>query len=213
MSLTKYAVGNEIFKNGYYKENKEKLLELVEEGQKPQTLFIACSDSRVTPDRFTNSEPGEFFNLRNVGNFVPPYKPDEDFHGSASVIEYATLVLNVKNIIVCGHSFCGACEALYAEQGHPEMVHTKKWLSLGMPAKAEAVRVLGVDAPKKELFKYTERESVKFQLKNLMTYPFIKKRVEEGNMNLYGWFYKMEDGEVYQFDEERNEFLPLKELY
>ena len=100
--LKQFAVGNELFQKNYFKNHEEHLLRLVREGQNPRTLFIGCSDSRVIPDLIVQTRPGDLFVVRNVGNFVAPYRPDNDFHSTASAIEYAIGVLKVSEIIICG---------------------------------------------------------------------------------------------------------------
>jgi carbonic anhydrase len=211
MNLKEYAQGNELFRS-YFKKNKESLLELVRSGQSPKALFIGCSDSRVIPDLMVQSNPGDLFVIRNVGNFVPPYKPDEDFHSTASGIEYAVSVLNVQEIIICGHSHCGACEYLFEPIEDPSLVHTKKWLELGNSAKTSAILSLGVNAPKEDLLRLTEKLSVIKQIENILTYPNVKKRFEAGDLNIHGWYYDIETGRIEFYDAETYQFLPLKDL-
>ena len=159
MNMEDYAKGNELFRT-YFKKNKESLLELVRSGQSPKALFIGCSDSRVIPDLMVQANPGDLFVIRNVGNFVPPYKPDEDFHATASGIEYAVSVLKVEEVIICGHTHCGACNHLFEPIDDPSLIHTKKWLELGESAKTSAILSLGANAPKEELLRLTEKLSV-----------------------------------------------------
>ena len=111
--LQEFVKGNETFQQTYFKKHEAQLLNLVQNGQNPRALFIGCSDSRVIPDLIVQTRPGDLFVVRNVGNFVAPYKPDEDFHSTAAGIEYAVAVLEVSEIIICGHSHCGAIAALY----------------------------------------------------------------------------------------------------
>ncbi len=197
------------FKELHFKEYEKLFLELVEKGQHPKVLFIGCSDSRVVPDLITGAGPGELFVFRNVGNFVPPFKPDKDFHATAAAIEYAVSVLEVEDVIVCGHSHCGACESLYKDiPDRLELIHTKKWLELGKRAKEEALKCCSDD--KEKLLRATERISVIFQLENLLTYPDVKKRVEEGRLRVHGWYYKIESGEIEYYDDEKESFLPIK---
>lgn len=211
MNLEEYAKGNKLFR-AYFKENKESLLDLVKSGQSPKALFIGCSDSRVIPDLIVQSDPGDLFVIRNVGNFVPPYKPDEEYHSTASGIEYAVSVLNVKEIIICGHTHCGACQHLYEEIEDPSLVHTKKWLELGKSAKTSAILSLGADAPKEELLRLTEKLSVVKQIENILTYPHVKTRFENGDLHIHGWYYDMETGRIDYYNADTYEFLPLKEL-
>jgi len=211
MNLEEYAEGNNLFRT-YFKKNQESLLKLVSSGQSPKALFIGCSDSRVIPDLMVQSDPGDLFVIRNVGNFVPPFRPDEDFHATASGIEYATSILKVKEIIICGHTHCGACNALFQNIEDPSLIHTKKWLELGESAKTSAILSLGANAPKEELLRLTEKLSVIKQIENLLTYPVVKKRFEEGNLNIHGWYYDIETGRIEYYNADSYEFLPLKDL-
>ncbi len=211
MNLQEYAEGNKLFRS-YFKKNKEALLKLVTSGQSPKALFIGCSDSRVIPDLMVQSNPGDLFVIRNVGNFVPPFKPDEDFHSTASGIEYAVGVLKVEEIIICGHTHCGACKALYETIDDSSLIHTKKWLELGESAKTSAILSLGTNAPKEDLLRLTEKLSVIKQIENILTYPPVKKRFEDGTLTIHGWYYDIETGNIEYYNADKYEFLPLKEL-
>jgi len=211
MNLKQYAEGNSLFRS-YFKRNKESLLKLVKSGQSPKALFIGCSDSRVIPDLIVQSNPGDLFVIRNVGNFVPPYKPDEDYHATASGIEYAVSVLKVEDIIICGHSHCGACQHLYEDVHDKSLIHTKKWLELGESAKKSAILSLGANANKDELLRLTEKLSVIKQIENILTYPSVKKRFENDDLNVHGWYYHMETGNIDYYNGETYEFCPLKDL-
>ena len=212
MDLKQYAKGNELFRT-YFKQNKEYLLKLVRDGQKPRALFIGCSDSRVIPDMILQTKPGDLFVLRNVGNFVPPYRPDDDYHATAAGIEYATAVLNVEEIIICGHSYCGACAALYEQQdSSEEMIHVRRWLMLGEGAKRSALLHVGEGASKDELLRLTEKLSVVNQIENLLTYPLVRERFEQGKLHIHGWYYHIEDGKIEYYDAHSYKFLPLEAL-
>jgi carbonic anhydrase len=211
MNLEEYAQGNKLFK-AYFKKNKESLLKLVRSGQSPKALFIGCSDSRVIPDLMIQSDPGDLFVIRNVGAFVPPYKPDEDFHATASGIEYAVSVLKVQEVIICGHTHCGACSSLYEDISDPSLIHTKKWLELGQSAKSTAILSLGAKASKEDLLRLTEKLSIMKQIDNILTYPIIKKRFENGTLSIHGWYYDIETGNIDYYNAETYEFLPLKDL-
>jgi carbonic anhydrase len=157
------------------------------------------------------TNPGDLFVLRNVGNFVPPYKPDEDFHATASGIEYAVSVLKVQEIIICGHTHCGACKALYEPIEDPSLIHTKKWLELGENAKKSAILSLGANAQKEDLLRLTEKLSVINQIDNILTYPSVKKRFEKEELHIHGWCYDIETGKIEFYNADSYEFLPLKE--
>jgi carbonic anhydrase len=207
-------LGNELFQKSYFKAHEKELLELVEKGQNPKALYIGCSDSRVLPNLITKSAPGDLFVIRNVGNFVAPYNPDESFHSTASAIEYAVSILKIKNLIVCGHTHCGAIEAIYhkEELEDPELIHTKKWLSLGNNAKSQALLALGADADQETLLRLTEKLSVISQIENLLTYPSVKKRVDTGEIVIHGWVYDIESGEIEYYDPESSQFLSINSL-
>ncbi|HHH72546.1 MAG TPA: carbonic anhydrase [Sulfuricurvum sp.] len=210
--MKQFAEGNELFQKAYFKEHEADLLKLAKEGQSPRALFIGCSDSRVIPDLMVQTKPGDLFVMRNVGNFVPPYKPDEDFHATATAIEYAVSVLKVSQIIICGHTHCGACKALFEDTSDPALIHTRKWLSLGENAKQSAIKALGKDAEKSELLALTEKFSILSQIQNLLTYPYVKKRVDDDTLFIHGWYYDIETGHIDYYDPEQKEFVALSDL-
>jgi carbonic anhydrase len=203
--------GNEFFRNQLFSTFEEGLKESVIHGQHPEVLFIGCSDSRITPDLMLNTRPGDMFILRNVGNFVPPFKKDEDFHGSAAAIEYAISVLNVKNIIVCGHSHCGACRSLYEDIPESDsFVHVKTWLKLGEPAKKRTLKNQNFTT-EQEMYRATERNSIRHQLENLLTYPEVEQRINDGRVKVHGWYYDIETGQIDFYDKKTDTFKPVKE--
>ncbi|MGD9969103.1 MAG: carbonic anhydrase [Sulfuricurvum sp.] len=210
--LKKFVEGNETFQQTYFKKNEEHFLKLAQEGQNPRSLFIGCSDSRVIPDLIVQSKPGDLFVIRNVGNFVAPYKPDEDFHSTAAGIEYAVNVLEVSEIIICGHSHCGAIASLYKTSCNTAMVHTAKWLTLGEKAKTMATVALGENANHEELLRATEHLSIITQIENLLTYPYVKKLVNDDKLYIHGWYYDIETGGIEYYDPDTFLFRPLSEL-
>ena len=211
MHINKLIQGNKKFRNTTFSNHKEDFDSLVKQGQKPQILFIGCSDSRVVPDLIVDSKPGDMFILRNIGNFVPPHKADHDFHGSSAAIEFAVSALEVKDIIVCGHSYCGACEALFDDTlaTKPDLGHVSKWLELGKKAKENAILELESNSNTEHLLRITEKISIKYQLENLLTYPEIFRKVKNGELEIYGWYYKIEDGSIEYYDTESCNFKLL----
>ncbi len=210
MDIKSIIDGNEKFRKNKFKKYEEKFVDLVQKGQKPKVLYIGCSDSRVLPHLITNTGPGDLFIVRNIGNFVAPFKPDEDYHSTAAAIEYAVSVLQVSEIIVCGHSHCGAIAALYDRPDGAEMIHVRKWLGLGNEAKKYIETnstTKGLSLEKK--LAMTEKISVVFQLTHLLTYPKIQELVNAGKMNLRGWYYKIESGDIEYYNEELQEFVSM----
>jgi carbonic anhydrase len=179
---------------------------LIDEGQHPTTLFIGCSDSRVVPDMLMGTEPGQLFIIRNMGAFVPPYDPEQGYHGTSATIEYAVLVLKVSDIVVCGHSHCGAVRATY-DPPYNDTPHIQRWLDLGRGARLpESERGPELTA---EVLRRTEQRAVALQLERLMTYPLIRDGVDAGTLALHGWYYIIESGEMLALDVEREAFLPV----
>jgi carbonic anhydrase len=174
---------------------------LVDEGQHPTTLFIGCSDSRLVPYLLTGTGPGELFVVRNVGAFVPPYDGSKGYHGTAAAIEFAVLNLDVRRIVVCGHSQCGGIRALYGDVA-PAAKNLAQWLELGREA------ALPVAEPGPEVLRRTEQRAVVLQLERLMDYPMVRERVEARKLTLHGWHYVIEDGEVHVFDVASGRFVP-----
>ena len=194
--------GLERFRRDAFPRYREQYERLVAEGQKPTTLFIGCSDSRVVPDLLMGAGPGELFIVRNIANFVPPWEADQGFHGTSAAIEFSTLVLGVKSIVVCGHSHCGGVRALY-EPLAQHTPHIDRWLELGEGAK--------LDEPvTEEMLRRTEQRSVVLQLERLMTYPMVAERVEQGVLSLHGWHYIIEEGRVLILDVEAGAFRPME---
>lgn len=191
--------GLQRFRAEHFPRFREHYERLVAEGQKPGALFIGCSDSRIVPDVLMGTGPGELFIVRNVGNLVPPFEPVHGYHGTSAAIEFAVLTLGVSDIVVCGHSHCGAIRALYGEPS-PDTPHINRWLELAHEAR--------LDAPLNEdTLRHTEQRSVALQLSRLMEYPMVRDRVEQGRLAVHGWHYIIERGEVLILDVERGEFI------
>jgi carbonic anhydrase len=184
----------------------EELFKKIGNSQKPHTLFIGCSDSRIVPNLITKTLPGELFVIRNIANIVPYYRETEEFVSTTSAIEYALLILNVENIVVCGHSNCGGCDAFYNDESFFKNIpHVKKWLELGIEVKTEVEkRMPNADVHVKKWL--TEQINVVKQMENLFTYPFIKERYEKGTVKIFGWYYVIETGKIYNYDTVKNNF-------
>ncbi len=193
------------FRKQDFEEHKS-LFNSLKKFQEPHTLFIACSDSRVVPDLITKTLPGELFVIRNIANLVPPYRETKEYVATTSGIEYAINVLKVKNIVVCGHSNCGGCASMYLPDAVlDEIPHTKKWLELAHSVKERVLKELeDNDENTKEWL--TEQINIIEQMKHLLTYPIIKDKFNKKEINIYGWYYIIETGEVFIFNNEKGEF-------
>ncbi len=192
------------FQENYFNEHKEVFSGLAK-SQKPHTLYIGCSDSRVVPNIITKTMPGELFVVRNIGNMVPPYSSDKyQFRCTSSIIEFAVNVLEVDNIVVCGHSNCGGCQALYLDERELDKTPlVKEWLTLAKEVK-ERIAKKNLSFEEREF--QTEQLNIVKQLENLLTYPFVKERFEKGLLKVVGWYYVIETGDVFDYDLEEGEF-------
>ncbi len=189
-------------------DNQKALFARLVKGQQPLALFITCSDSRIDPNLLTQTQPGELFIMRNAGNIVPPYGIQTG--GEAGTIEYAVSVLKVKDIIVCGHSMCGAMVGVL----HPEQLEgltaVQKWL-----ANADATaRIIKENyshiVDDKERLTAAVEENVLVQLENLRTHPSVAVALSKGELKIHAWVYKFETGQVFSYDPHEGQFTALE---
>jgi carbonic anhydrase len=178
------------------------------QGQTPDTLFITCSDSRVVPDLLVSTDPGDLFVMRNVGNLVPPATAEGASTGDvseASAIEYAVLVLQVENIIVCGHSECGAMKAAIARKPLPDTPNLAKWLHLSAAAVFRLDQEGPLD-PRLNPCDQLAQLNVLVQLEHLASYPIVRERIAGGTLHLNGWWFNIAKGEMYAYQRESRSF-------
>lgn len=168
------------------------------EGQSPHTMFITCSDSRICPSLLTGSEPGDIFVLRNAGNFVPEWSEAEGT-GEAGTIEFAIKGLGVKDIVICGHSQCGAVKAALAPSKPADMPALVSWIRHARVVAGEDVQ-RAVEA------------NVLAQLAHLRSHPAVEQAEREEKVQLHGWTYDLATGVVSEYDPSRNAFVPVHEL-
>jgi carbonic anhydrase len=188
------------FRRDVFPRYRDRYERLVSHGQQPSTLFIGCADSRVMPELFTDADPGELFHVRNMGAFVPPFESDRGYHGTSAAIEFASVVLKVTDIVVCGHTHCGAIRALYDPSASTP--HIERWLDLAADAR--------LDGPLDEtLLRRTEQRSIALQLERLLTYPELRERVEAGEVSLHGWHYIIEEGTIDILDVAQGGFVRM----
>jgi carbonic anhydrase len=186
----------------------QKLFERLAEGQHPQTLFITCSDSRIDPNLLTNSNPGNLFILRNAGNIIPPH--GAGVGGEAATIEFAVSVLGVQDIIVCGHSHCGAMQGLL----NPDLIQSLPDVSAWLLHAEMTRRIIKDNYSQLEgeaLLNATIEENVLVQIENLRTLPSVGSRLVRGDLHLHGWVYVIETGEIFAYDVEIGQFAKLAE--
>ena len=193
--------GHKAFMSGRYRTEEQRYRELAETGQTPQTLVIACCDSRAAPETIFDAAPGELFVIRNVANLVPPYEPDGEYHATSAALEFAVQALKVQNIVVLGHGRCGGIKAALS----PDMAPLSpgdfigKWIGLVRPA-AEQIQ-------SNDLMTQTERQtalervSIRNSIANLQTFPFVRTLGESGELAIHGAWFDISTGELWVMNE------------
>ncbi|MBU6454769.1 MAG: carbonic anhydrase [Cyanobacteria bacterium REEB67] len=203
--MEKLITGLHHFQSHIFQSHKE-LFSRLALGQAPEALFITCSDSRINPNMITDTKPGDLFILRNAGNIIPAYNPLSG--GEAGTIEFAVGGLGVKDIIVCGHSLCGAMSGLLNPDQVEHMPLVKAWLQ-----QAEATRRVVRDNYSNlsdvELLSVAIQENVLAQIENLKTHPAVASRLSQGALTIHGWVYKIQTGEIFSYDPKNGQFCPL----
>ncbi|MCX7070353.1 MAG: carbonic anhydrase [Gammaproteobacteria bacterium] len=186
---------------------KQRLFKKLASGQAPHTLIITCADSRVVPEYFTSSDPGEIFVVRNVGNIVPPYA--QFVGGVSAAIEYAVVVLGVKDIVVCGHSDCGAMKATLKPGSTEGMPAVTAWLQHAQIARHVLEENFDEGGDRSRLLALTE-ENVIAQLNHLRTHPSVAARLASNRLRIHGWVFDIESADIHVFDAEQRCFRTIE---
>ncbi|GLK73849.1 carbonic anhydrase [Ancylobacter dichloromethanicus] len=190
--MDKLLNGYRRFRATSWPERKALFERLAALGQKPDTLVIACSDSRVDPTMIFDAGPGELFVVRNVANLVPPYlTPDHQHHGTSAAIEFAVRVLEVREIVVLGHALCGGAGALVDGAPPQAQDFLPDWIRIAGPARDIALKLSDDPAERRTILEY---ECVKLSLRNLETFPWVRERIEDGRLTLQGAYFAVATG-------------------
>jgi carbonic anhydrase len=210
--MRKLIHGIHRFRKEFWSQDKELYRRLAERGQFPDALFITCSDSRIAPLQITQGQAGDLFILRNIGNFVPPFSEERlDTSGVGAAVEYAVQYLEVRDIIVCGHSDCGALKALYRDRSKFAcMPHVAKWLEHG-DRTMEVVEANYPGLSREDRYEITSQENVLVQMENLRTYPAVKKAAREGRLHVHAWYFEIGTGLIHRYSPEKEEYEPIRE--
>jgi carbonic anhydrase len=203
--MKKLIEGLKKFQRDVFKRRRA-LFSSLAQGQQPRALFITCSDSRIDPCLITQTDPGELFILRNAGNLVPSY--GTTIGSTIATIEYAVGVLGVKNIIVCGHTDCGVVKAILEPEQVGDLPAVKAWL-LQAEATRRVVRENYSHLTGDALYVATTQENVRIQLEHLQTHPVVAARLRSKGVELHGWVYSIETGDVWAYDFENDRFQSL----
>jgi carbonic anhydrase len=188
------------FMKGRYAAESGRYVSLAREGQSPETLLVACSDSRSAPETIFDAGPGQLFVLRNVGNLIPPFEPDGEFHSTSAALEFAVQSLKVKNIVVMGHGRCGGIQAALDPSMKPLSPgdFIGKWMGLVRPAAEQIQNNEFMTQAERQTA--LERVSIRNSIANLQTFPFVRKLGEEGKLGIHGAWFDISTGELWIMD-------------
>ncbi|MEJ6781910.1 carbonic anhydrase [Aminobacter sp. Piv2-1] len=202
----KLLAGYRNFMTGRYSVETDHYRSLAREGQTPETMVIACCDSRAAPETIFEAGPGELFVVRNVANLVPPYSPDGEFHATSAALEFAVQALKVKNIVVMGHGRCGGIRSALDTNAAPLSPgdFIGKWMSLVAPA-AESIAGNAMMTPT-ERQTALERISIRYSIANLRTFPCVNILEQKGRLELFGAWFDISTGELWVMDRNTGDF-------
>ena len=187
------------FRCDFWPADRARYEALAEWGQRPHTLVVACSDSRVDPQTVFGAVPGELFVVRNVAGLVPPYQPDANYHGTSAALEYGVRVLKVARIVVLGHAQCGGIRAMVEGAPAEARDFVEHWMEIAKP-----VLELAATPPQSgDILTHCETEVVRLTLANLMTFPWIEEAVASGRLKLDGFRFDIHTGVLSRLEGER----------
>ncbi len=189
------------FQSAYYGERRELVERLAQQGQAPKVMVVACCDSRVDPAIVTDCDSGDLFVVRNVANLVPPFEESGGYHGTSAALEFAVRCLHVEYVIVMGHARCGGIRALLGDirfEGDAGQFITP-WMSIVEEARHEVAVKHGADDTEARATS-CEQAAVRISLGNLMSFPFVRKAVAAGCLQLHGWYFDLDRGELHGYD-------------
>jgi carbonic anhydrase len=198
------------FRTAEFGNYRKLFRKLSQEGQNPHTLFITCSDSRVLAELITQSKPGDLFVVKNIGNIVPTSNAQGDTNSTAAAIEFAVVNLHVSDIVICGHSQCGAIAAMLADRPVSDSTpHLRDWLNVAAPVLETVKKNYSHLHDPHARETAAAQENVLYALDNLHSYPCVQERLINGTLGLHGWFFKIATAELFAYDPEKRQFAPL----
>ncbi len=209
--IKKLINGNKEFRKKFFSQESS-LFDTLQHGQKPKTMIIACSDSRVDPAMIFDCQPGELFVIRNVANLVPPCENNNTYHGTSAALEFGTCFLEVRNIIILGHTRCGGIQALL--QSTDKVLSKEyhgfiaKWMEIARPA-YDKVTAENSNTSFEDKVTLCERYALINSLNNLASFPWIQSRIENGNLLLHAWYFDLTTGLIYAFNEKEKSWTSL----
>jgi len=210
--IKKLIDGNKIFRAKYFDSHSTLYNELVVHGQKPSTMIVSCSDSRVDPALVFNCEPGDLFVIRNVANLVPPCEGTDSYHGTSAALEFGTRFLEVEHIVILGHTQCGGIQALlnsteeFWDQKSQSFI--AKWMEIARPVYHKIMQEHAQATPE-EKSTLCEQYTLVNSLTNLQAFPWVQKRIKNGTLLVHAWYFELENGIIHAYDQETNSWSLL----
>lgn len=198
------------FREKHFAQNDALFRKLVEQGQAPKTLVVACCDARVDPALILDCAPGDLFVIRNVANLVPPAESQGHYHGTSAALEFGVRKLDIEHIIVLGHAHCGGIRALMEGDMQVENTFISEWMGIADAAREQVNREFA-DADSAAHHRACEQQAIMVSLDNLMTFSWICERVKQGTLALHGWYFDIERGELLGYDAATGQFEALQE--
>ena len=207
--IDKLLKGYRQYRDVSYEQSRSLIEDLVTRGQRPEVAVVACSDSRVDPAILFQADPGDLFVIRNVANLVPPMEQEGTFHGTSAALEFAVLGLNVKHLVVLGHAHCGGIKAMMTPDSNENtFTFVPSWVSM-LAAAHRRVLATMAQASEEARTRACEQNAVLVSLENLTTFPWVRKRVESGDLELQGWYVDIAIPELSIYDWGAGKFTPV----
>ncbi|HUW98372.1 MAG TPA: carbonic anhydrase [Acidiferrobacter sp.] len=199
------ADGFRKFRTHYYDEDPTLYQKLVQNGQSPRVMMVACADSRIMPSRVFNPDPGDLFVVRNVANLVPPAELDGHLHGTSAAVDFAVEQLRVEHIIINGHSHCGGIKSLF---DGAEGRYMQPWVEIAKDARAD-VLAQHADASPEQQEKALEQAAILISMENLLSFDSVRRRVIRGDLEIHGWYFDLDKGQLLRYERKTRSFEQL----
>lgn len=212
--LIKLVKDYQNFREHYFEGSNQLFEQLVEDGQRPKFLIIACCDSRVDPAIITGAVPGELFVVRNVANLVPPCEKDSKHHATSAALEFAVCDLKVKHIIIWGHKDCGGIQALLKNNIHhqeEDRGFIENWMNIAASARQKVLQEYANESFDEQV-NHCEKMAMQVSLNNLLTFPWIKEKVDTKELYIHAWYFDLSTGQIQRLNTESNQFEPLEQM-
>jgi carbonic anhydrase len=207
-AVDKLFKGYRNYRDGSYEQSRPLIEDLVARGQHPEVAVIACSDSRVDPAILFQADPGDLFVIRNVANLVPPMELEGTYHGTSAALEFAVLGLGVKHLMVLGHAHCGGIKAMMKPDSDSAFSFLPSWVSMLAAAHRRVLATMS-QASEEARTQACEQNAVLVSLENLTTFPWVRERIESGDLELHGWYVDIALPELSAYDGKLGKFIPV----